>query len=219
MSSQEHIVAPKAVYDLAAEKYVRFVGTEIGAATEHAIDRTLLVAFADLVRESPIALVADVGCGPGRVAAFLAGRGLEVVGVDVSAAMVALAREAHPHLAFEVGRLNALPIETGELAGAVCWYSIIYTPPEHLGDAFAELARVVVPGGHVLLAFQAGNGEALRRDRAHGTEISLTLYRHDVHEVSRHLEEAGLTVTSTTRREPALDHETDPQAFVFARRC
>lgn len=218
MSSGDFIAAPKAVYDLAAENYVEFVGTQISAATETAADQSLLVDFAELVLEGAVLRVADVGCGPGRVAAFMAARGLEVVGVDVSGAMIGVAREAHPHLAFEEGRLDALPIATGELAGAVCWYSIIYTPPEHLNDAFGELARALRSGGLLLLAFQAGNGHALPRERAHGTEISLTLYRHDVREIGRRLEDAGFSVSTTTVREPELDHERDPQAFVFARR-
>jgi SAM-dependent methyltransferase len=218
MSTKEHEAGPRAVYDIAADRYIEFVGTEIGGSTESAIDQSLLVAFTELVLHGPAPRVADLGCGPGRVAAFMAAYGLQVVGVDVSAAMVAVARAAHPHLAFEQGRLAALPIANGVLAGAVCWYSIIYTPPDHLGEVFSELARVVLPGGHVLLAFQAGGGEAERRDRAHGTHLALTLYRHDEREVSRQLGEAGLEVFATTVREPDLDHEAEPQAFVFARR-
>jgi SAM-dependent methyltransferase len=219
MSSEEYVVVPKAVYDMASEQYVKFAGTEISAATECVLDQTLLVAFIELVKQGTVLRVADLGCGPGRVAAFMAGRGLDVVGVDLSPAMITIARETHPHIAFVEGRLDALPIGTGELAGAVYWYSIIYTPPEHLTEAFAELARVVRPGGHALVAFQAGVGEAVQRDRAHGTDLSLTLYRHDVGSVSRYLEDAGLKVSATVRREPELEHESGAQAFVIARRA
>ena len=65
---------------------------------------------------------------------------------------------------FEEGQLDALPFETGVLAGAVCWYSIIYTPPDRLAEAFGELARVLMPGGYLLLAFQA-EGEPVHRSR------------------------------------------------------
>ena len=82
---------------------------------------------------------------------------------------LAVARTAHPHIEFEEGQLDALPIETGALAGAVCWYSIIYTPPDRLAEAFGELSRVLTPGGYVLLAFQA-EGEPVHRADAHGTD-------------------------------------------------
>ena len=84
----------------------------------------------------------------------MAARGLDVVGVDISQAMLSLARSAHPHVKFEEGQLDALPFEMGVFAGAVCWYSIIYTPPESLAETFGELARVLIPGGYVLLAFR-----------------------------------------------------------------
>jgi len=218
VSSEEYTAGPRAVYDVAAERYVEFVSTEISGATESAIDQALIVAFIELVKLGPVTRVADLGCGPGRVAALMAAYGVQVVGVDVSGAMVAAARKAHPHIAFEQGRIAALPIGSGQLAGAVCWYSIIYTPPDHLGVVFAEVARVVRPGGHVLLAFQAGGGEPEHRERAHGTNLSLTLYRHDVQEVSRQLGDADLEVFATTVRDPELDHEAEPQAFVLARR-
>src|ERR1700735_5498944 len=142
MSGEDQVATARAVFDQAATRYVQFVGTEISSATEDPIDRALLVAFIELIKRQSVVRVADVGCGPGRVTAFMAERGLDVVGVDVSQAMLAVARTAHPHIKFEEGQLNALPIETGVLAGAVCWYSIIYTPPDRLAEAFGELTRV-----------------------------------------------------------------------------
>jgi ubiquinone/menaquinone biosynthesis C-methylase UbiE len=146
MPPGDHVAAARAVYDASADRYVEFVGTEISSATEAPVDHSLLTAFVDLVTDGTSKRVADVGCGPGRVAAFLAMRGLDVVGLDVSAAMLSAARIAHPDISFEEGRLDDLPIDEGSLAGVVCWYSIIYTPPECLGDAFTELDRVLSPG-------------------------------------------------------------------------
>ena len=67
------------VYDALAQTYVGFVGTELSSATEGPIDRSLLTAFVELVKRQDVTRVADVGCGPGRVAAFLANSGLDVV--------------------------------------------------------------------------------------------------------------------------------------------
>lgn len=211
------MTSARAVYDASAERYVRIVGAEVSAATEGPIDRSLLMAFVELVAAGPGARVADVGCGPGRVAAYLAAQGLDAIGVDVSPAMLDEARRAHADIEFEEGRLDDLPIDTGSLAGAVCWYSIIYTPPERLDDAFAELKRVLKPGGHLLLAFQAGDGEATHRTDAHGTTLPLTSYWHGREDLSRRLDEAGFEVHATAQRVPELDHESTPQAFVIAR--
>jgi len=217
MSDEDHVAAARAVYDLAAPRYVQFVGTEISSATEGPMDQSLLVAFVELVKRQTIDRVADIGCGPGRVAAFMAERGLDVVGVDVSQAMLAVARTAHPHVKFEEGQLDALPIETGVLAGAVCWYSIIYTPPDRLTKAFGELTRVLMPGGYLFLGFQA-EGEPVHRTDAHGTGRPLTSYRHSVQEIAGCLEDTGFKIYTTVLRAPELEAETTSQGFVIASR-
>jgi ubiquinone/menaquinone biosynthesis C-methylase UbiE len=215
MSDEDHVVTARAVYDLAADRYVQFVGTQISSATEGPIDRSVLEAFVELIKRRRVIRIADVGCGPGRVAAFMAERGLDVVGVDVSLAMLEVARTAHPKITFEQGRLDALPIETGVLAGAVCWYSIIYTPPDRLTEAFDELKRVLIPGGYVLLAFQA-EGNAVYRADSYGTGLPLTSYRHGVQEIADCLEDTGFKIYSTVLRSPELDAETTAQGFVIA---
>ena len=215
MSSQDHVSAAQDVFDASAQTYVQSVGTEINSATEHPIDRSLLVSFVDLIKRQSIARVADVGCGPGRVAAFMADRGLDVVGVDPSQAMLALARTAHPGIQFEEGQLDALPIETGALAGVVCWYSIIYTPLNRLYEAFDELARVLLPGGVLLLAFQT-EGMHVHREDAFGTHLPLTSYRHEMREISDSLENAGFKINTVTARAPELDHEATSQGFIIA---
>jgi SAM-dependent methyltransferase len=214
----DHVAAARAVYDASADRYIEFVGTEIGPATEGPIDCSLLTAFVDLVTAGTSKRVADVGCGPGRVAAFLSSHGLDVIGLDVSPAMLAAARIAHPDISFEEGRLDDLPIDDGSLTGVVCWYSIIYTPPECLADAFTELERVLVPRGYLLVAFQAGSGEPVHQTDAQGTGLPLTSFRHRLGDVTRCLEDAGLEVRATALREPEFDHEKTRQAFVIARR-
>ncbi len=216
MSDEDHVATARAVYDRSSARYVQFVGTEINSATEGPIDRSLLLAFIELIKRQAVIRVADVGCGPGRAAALMAEHGLDVVGVDVSQAMLAVARAAHPHISFEEGQLNELPIETGVLAGAVCWYSIIYTPEDRLAEAFGELARVLMPGGYLLLAFQA-EGEPVQRADAQGTRLPLTSYRHSMQGVAGCLGDAGFKIHTTVLRAPELEHETTSQGFVIAR--
>ena len=200
----------RAVYDAAAELYAQRVGTELCAPFEGPVDRALLAAFGEIVGVATAGPVADVGCGPGRAAAFLAAHGLDVIGVDVSQAMLTVAREAHPDIRFEEGHLTALPFPDGSLAGAVCWYSIIHTSSERLEEMFAELERVLSGDGHLLVAFQAGDGEGVHRTDAYGTGISLTSYRHSPEAVARSLVAAGFQVHAQAVREPELDHESTP---------
>lgn len=168
MIVEDHASDARQVYDSAAADYVAFVGTELSDKTEDAVDRSILLAFVELATSSERRPIADLGCGPGRVSALLSRSGLDTIGVDVSPRLARLAHDAHPAIPFTGGQISALPLVDQCLGGAVCWYSIIYTPPERLGRTFNEISRVVVPGGPVLLAFQAGPAEPMRRSDAFG---------------------------------------------------
>ncbi|MEU5753379.1 class I SAM-dependent DNA methyltransferase [Streptomyces sp. NPDC047853] len=200
-------------YDTIAEDYAdRF--RHLGAGTP--LDRALMGAFAEMV--GPDGEVADLGCGPGRVTAHLASLGLRVFGVDLSASMLAIARRENPGLRFEQGSMLALDLPDGALAGAVSWYSSIHTPWERLPDLFAEIRRVLAPGGHLLLAFQVGDGPS-RVDRPFGHEVSLDYERRRPEPVARLLEGAGFTVLSRTVRLQEEDTSAKvPQACLIARR-
>lgn len=214
MSKDPGLATTRASNDATAALYARSVGTEIRASIEAALDRSLLDDLAWLFSHG--GRVADLGCGPGRVAAFLAAKGVEVVGIDLSLGMLEVARRAHPDLRCAVGDLAALPLADRSLDGAVCWYSIIHTEPHRLRAVFDEMARVLVADGHALLAFQAGSGERVHRTDIQGTPVALTNHRHDPDDVAGRLTSAGFEVRSCAVREPELVHESTAQAFVFA---
>jgi ubiquinone/menaquinone biosynthesis C-methylase UbiE len=94
--------------------------------------------------------VLDLGCGTGRLAAALAERGAKVWGVDPSAEMLAQARASvGPRVGLKQGRAEALPFRDGWFERAVLRLVV------HLVDrprALPELARVLAPGGRVLIA-------------------------------------------------------------------
>lgn len=118
-------------------------------------DRVMIAAFAELVKASGNPRVLDIGCGPGYVTEHLRSIGLEARGIDLSPEMIALAREAYPELAFEVGDMTAVDLPDGGLGGVFSRSSIIHTPPGRLPAVFSECHRLLAPGGHLLLMFQA----------------------------------------------------------------
>ncbi|WP_203983962.1 class I SAM-dependent DNA methyltransferase [Sphaerisporangium rufum] len=138
-------------YDAVAEAYAARFGDELAGKP---LDRALLAALAE--QAVPDAPVADLGCGPGHVAAWLAAHGMRAVGVDLSPAMVAAAARAHPDVEFREGDLVALPAGDGEFGAAVAFYSIIHLGPGELPAAFAEVRRTLLPGAPFLLSFHIG---------------------------------------------------------------
>ena len=103
-----------------------------------------------LLAESPAGRAVDAACGTGRVSVVLAELGHDVIGVDETEAMLALARERVPGADFRAGSLTSLPLENEEADLAVC--SLALTHLADIGPAVAELARVVRPGGRIVIS-------------------------------------------------------------------
>ncbi|WP_425438125.1 methyltransferase domain-containing protein [Nonomuraea fuscirosea] len=65
------------------------------------------LADVDTIQEFDDVLTADLGCGPGHVARFLAARHTDMIGIDLSSAVIDIAPEPAPEMAFAVG-INAV---------------------------------------------------------------------------------------------------------------
>jgi len=179
-------------------------------------DRAVLAVFAELVRTRSPGPVADIGCGTGHQTAFLHGLGADVFGMDLSPGMLAVARKQHPGIRFSVGSMLALELPDGCLGGVSAYYSTIHVPDDGLSTVLAEFARVLAPGGHLLLAFQVGD-EPLRLTEAFGHRIALEFHRRRPERMAEMVEEAGLVVRSRLVREAEEDERTT-QAYVVARK-
>lgn len=186
------------------------------AGFEAPADRGMIDAFVRHVTEGPVRPVLDAGCGTGRMTRLLASLGVDTAGVDLSAGMIAVARRTAPELTFEVADLAELPHPDMQLGGVFAWYSIIHSPPEDLPGIFAEFFRVLAPGGHALLSFQAGEGSRYLT-HAYGHDVSLEAHFFTPEAVAGHLAGAGFTVIAQMTRE-ARAHEKTPQAVLLAHR-
>jgi ArsR family transcriptional regulator len=114
-------------------------------------DRFQLAAFAALADADWT--VGDLGCGTGQVSAALAPFVGRVVAVDASAAMLQAARKrlhGFENIDLRRGELEALPIDDGRLDAATLMLVLHHVPEP--ARALAEVARVLKPGGRVIIA-------------------------------------------------------------------
>jgi SAM-dependent methyltransferase len=97
-------------------------------------------------------VVGDLGCGNGTLSEALAPFVARVIAVDASAEMLAAATDrlaAHDNVELREGELEALPLETDSLDAAMLVLVLPYLPEP--GRPIAEAARVVKPGGRILI--------------------------------------------------------------------
>jgi SAM-dependent methyltransferase len=102
-----------------------------------------------LLAALPPARALDAACGTGRVTAQLAAAGHDVLGVDMTPEMLAIARARVPGARFAEGRLEQLPVEDGSFDLVVCCLALDHCPS--IAQPIAELARAARPGGRVIL--------------------------------------------------------------------
>ncbi len=176
-------------YGARADEYVELFGSleQLDEA-----DRQLVADWSDGLTEG---LILDAGCGPGVWTAYLAGRGREVEGIDLTPEFIAHACRRYPSVRFRVASLAQTGLPDGAVSGVLSWYSLIHTPPSELAGQFAEFRRILAPGGGICLGFFEGEA---RQPFAHAIT---TAYYWSVDALSEILEDAGFRVTHVERRQ------------------
>ena len=177
-----------AVYNRKAAEYAEL--TETPGREDPA-----LTAF--LARLPARGRVLDLGCGPGMAAAAMAAAGHDVVAMDASEEMVALAAR---HSGVEA-RLATFDDIAGEDEYDGIWanFSLLHAPRAQMPDYLARLHRAMVPGGVFHIGLKLGSGE--KRD---GLGRKYTYYTDA--ELTGLLETAGFKVEDRSfGRDPGLD--------------
>ncbi|HHV58615.1 MAG TPA: class I SAM-dependent methyltransferase [Firmicutes bacterium] len=148
-----------AFFDPVAPEYDKWYQTPIGRFLDEVETK---LAF-DLFTPHAGARVLDAGCGSGNFSLKLAGKGCRVIGIDISPVMLDVARKkaAAARLAVEFLEMDVydlrFPSATFDAVFSMACFEFITEPAR----AFAELWRVLKPGGDLLIG-------AIHRDSAWG---------------------------------------------------
>jgi SAM-dependent methyltransferase len=174
-------------YARRAAEYIEQFGSTTSA---HPSDVQLISSWAASV-DGPLL---DAGCGPGQWTAFLEQQGHEARGVDQVPEFVEYARQAHPDVAFTLGDVDALRDPAGSYGGVLAWYSLIHHGPDTIHRPLEEFARVLRPGGKLLVGFFVG---AAVEPFEHAV---VTAYRWPTDALRHELDAAGFDVVETHTR-------------------
>jgi SAM-dependent methyltransferase len=202
----------RASYDTVAVSYADQI-REVLAGKPYL--RAALALFADMVHAVGGGPVADVGCGPGHVTAHLHELGIDAFGIDLSPAMIDVARRDHPGLRFEVGSMTDLNLADTSVAGLLAFWSLIHIPDDAVPAVFGHFRRALRPGGPLLLGFHAGDGSRLKTQGYGGHPMKVYVHRRQPAQVAAWLRDAGFTVEAQMLLGP---DDSVPGAVLFARR-
>lgn len=97
--------------------------------------------------------VLDLGCGPGHWTGHLHSRGVDITGIDLVPKFIDHARASHPGPDFKLSSMTDLDVTDSSVAGVLSWYSTIHLPPPELGRVLAEIRRLLMPSGMLVIGF------------------------------------------------------------------
>jgi len=183
-------------YDAVAREYADEIYAELKGKP---FDRQVLDRFAERVRGR--GRVCDVGCGPAQIARYLRDWGIDVMGLDLSAGMLAEARRLNPDLMFVQSSMFALGLGSETLGGIAAFYCIIHIPRARVVAALAEMRRVLRPGGCLLITFHLGTEDS-HHEELFGRPVSLDVALFTTVEMSGYLQAAGFLVDELLERDP-----------------
>jgi SAM-dependent methyltransferase len=149
-------------WDESAAGWIEHLGADGDFARRFVLDGPML----ERARLSGARTALDVGCGEGRFCRMLASLGLQTTGIDPARALVEAARGRHPDGTYQVAAAEQLPFPDRQFDLVVSYLTLLDIPDAR--SAIAEMARVLRPDGHLLVAnvtsfFSAGNPQTWRR--------------------------------------------------------
>ena len=161
----------------------------------------------------PIGVALDAACGTGRHADYLASLGHRVIGVDGSPGMLAKARAKVPDGEFHEGDLHRLPVPDDHVDVVVC--TLALTHVRDLAPVLAEFARVLRPGGHLVISDGRGfminaHGYPLVKPGPDGQPGYIPNWHHQTSDYLVAALPVGLQVRSCY--EPRFGDIVDPQS-------
>lgn len=148
-------------------------------------------------RLSTGALIADIGCGPGRDIDLMRQRGFRVVGFDLSFGQL----RTGGRFGVAQADMQAIPVRTGALDAIWCYAALLHIPHRTVPSVLAEFARVVRPGGLLQLVVAEGDGERWEAASQYGTESERWYTYHREPELKRSLREAGFSIFEIRRHQ------------------
>jgi SAM-dependent methyltransferase len=106
-------------------------------------------------------LVLDVGCGDG--ARTLANLPAGSLGIDVARSGLDLAADAVPEARLLQADMVSLPLADDTVDAITAYHAVFHVPRENHAAVYREFARVLRPGGWVLMTLPGGRFETVRR--------------------------------------------------------
>ncbi len=163
------------------------------------------------------ASILDIGCGPGRDAKIFAGKGYNVVGIDLSKGMIAAAKNRVKNARFKVMDVTNLEFKGDSFDGAWANAILMHLPKKNIGMALKEIHRIIKKNGIFYLSVKEGSGEALLPDDRYGWVKKFWSF-FTKNEIENAVKNAGFILEESYVEGKQRTYATHPWISVFAKK-
>jgi len=165
------------------------------------------------------AKVIDIGCGPGRDAKIFSEQGFEVTGIDFSAKMIELAKEAAPHCTFQVMDIEKLDFPAASFHGAWANCSLLHLSKAKMPSVLKQIHSLLKPKGILYVSVKQNEiDEAFEGDvRYGGIDKYWSYFNPD--ELAALLTTANFQLLNITRVDKSSNYQSHPIIKILAEKC
>ncbi len=158
---------------------------------------------------APESKILDLGCGPGRDSKFFVDKGYEVIGVDISPQMIAIARNSVPQANFLVSDIESLKLNDESIDAIWASASLLHVSKKAMSGVLENLYRTLKPEGIFYVSMKKGSGEELQADDRYGGVEKFWNYVSE-DELTQLLVEQGFQILETDTHQKSTSYQTHP---------
>lgn len=166
---------------------------------------------------APSSRILDLGCGPGRDAAYFVDNGHQVVGVDISSQMIAMAQKSVPLAEFIISDIESLDLRAESFDAIWASASLLHVSKQAMPNVLAMLYRALRNGGVFYVSMKKGAGEHLDADSRYGGVEKFWNYVDEAEWVEL-LKAKGFHVLERETHEKSTSYQTHPWIAVICRK-
>lgn len=149
--------------DAVSEGYDEIADVYLAERSPSAAETTALGSFLEPLTQDSTIL--DAGCGGGEpVLTRLTDHTRQAIGMDLSGGQLERAQRAAPAAALVRGDMATLPIKDDALDAVLAYHSLIHVPGDEHRTVIDEFARVLRPGGRLLVSEGPGEWQGTNLD-------------------------------------------------------
>ncbi len=141
-------------WNASADAWIASIGETGDWARRFVLDKVML----ERIDGRHIQRALDVGCGEGRFCRILGERRIPVTGIDPTRVLLDRAKSLDPDGDYQLARAEKLPFEDDQFDLVVSYLTLVDI--DGYEQAIREMARVLIPGGTVLVANLSAMGTA-----------------------------------------------------------